>query len=485
VTPYRRRPLRRSLAVVLAALGCLLAAAPCASALPPIRHLFIVVLENESADTSFGPASPAHYLASTLPAQGAFITNYYGIGHDSLDNYIAMVSGQGPNPGTQSDGAAYAELTPGTPGPDGQAMGVGAVYPASVQSVANQLQAKGVSWRGYMEDMGNSTTQSKTCRHPAVGSPDPVVTATVGDEYATKHDPFMYFHSIIDDQVNCDAHVVPLDLLAADLRSAATTPNYVFISPNLCHDGHDSPCVDGEPGGLVSADGFLRQWVPAITSSPAFADGALLIVFDEALTSDATACCNERAANSPSPGSNEKNPTGGPGGGRTGAIVLSPYTIPGTRTGRPYNHYSTLRTVEDLFGLDHLGYAAASELTPLGDDVFNGPAPSIGPIVPAGPRRSGCPSPPLARRGRLRRGTLISRVRLVGAGVRRTLTFTLVHRSRVTVVLHPRRGRAHRVRGRDLAGCRSYRVRLSARRGTRIVVSASVGRAAEHRTLRV
>jgi len=464
---------------VLVALGSL-AAAPDAGALPPIHHLFVIVLENESADTSFGPASPAPYLARTLPARGAFIPNYYAIGHASLDDYIAMIGGQGPNPYTQADAPAYVDLLPGGPGPDGQAMGAGSVYPASVQTIVNQLQAKGLSWRGYMEDMGNSTTEPKTCRHPALGAPDTTQTARAGDQYAARHNPFVYFHSIIDNQVDCDARVVPLDLLGADLRSAATTPNYAFISPNLCHDGHDSPCIDGQPGGLASIDQFLAQWVPQITSSPAFADGALVIVFDEAATSDATACCGERSANTPNAGGT----TNGPGGGRTAALVLSPYTIPGTRTSSKYNHYSLLRTSEDLFGLPHLGYAGASDLSSLGDDVFNGPAPSVGPIVPAGPTRRSCPSPPLARRGRLRRGALISRVRVVGAGVRRTLSFTLAHRARVTLILRPRRGRAHRVRGRDLAGCRTYRVRLRARRGTRIVMSASFGRATERRTLR-
>jgi hypothetical protein len=480
MTPRRHGSLRWAVAVLLATLCCMLTGASAASALPPIHHVFVIVLENESADTTFGPTSPAPYLARTLTAQGAFISNYYGIGHASLDNYVAIVSGQGPNPYTQADAPAYVDLLPGTPGADEQAMGAGSIYPAPVQTIANQLEARGLGWRGYMEDMGNSTTESKTCRHPAVGAPDTTQSARAGDQYAARHDPFVYFHSIIDSQAGCDAHVVPLDLLAPDLRSAATTPNYVFISPNLCHDGHDSPCVDGQPGGLASADGFLRQWVPAITSSPAFADGALLILFDEAATSDATACCGERSANTPNAGGT----TSGPGGGRTAAVVLSPYTLPGTRASTKYNHYSMLRTVEDLFGLAHLGYAGASDLAPFGADVFNGPAPVVGPIVPAGPGRRHCPNPPLGRRGRLRRGTLISRARLVGAGVRRTLTFTLAHRARVTVVLHPRRGHAHRVRGRDLAGCRAYRVRLSARRGTRVVLSAAYGRAAEHRGLR-
>ena len=59
--------------------------------------MFIIVLENESASTTFGPTSPAPYLSKTLTAQGAYLPNYYGTGHDSNDNYISMISGQAPN----------------------------------------------------------------------------------------------------------------------------------------------------------------------------------------------------------------------------------------------------------------------------------------------------------------------------------------------------------------------------------------------------
>jgi hypothetical protein len=128
--------------------------------------------------------------------------------------------------------------------------------------------------------------------------------------------------------------------------------------------------VDNEPGGLESADAFLQEWVPRITSSAAFQqDGLLLIMFDEAETggpSSADACCGEvPGPNSPLPG------ISGPGGGRVGAVVLSPYTAAGTTNDTPYNHYALLRSLEDMFGLDHLGFAAASDLRAFGPDVFN------------------------------------------------------------------------------------------------------------------
>jgi hypothetical protein len=211
----------------------------------------------------------------------------------------------------------------------------------------------------------------------------------------------MYFHSIID-APNCAQHVVNLHDLGADLKSIATTPNYVFITPNLCHDGHDggdgNKCVDGEPGGLVSADRFLRTLVPQITSSPAFRrDGLLIITFDESdiedeyegssqvvrvTGGDAAACCNEQ------PGPNLPayragagiartaiNGPGliGPGGGRIGAVMLSPFIRPGTVSPVPYNHYALLRSVEDMFGLAHLGFAGQAGLKAFGADIFTQP----------------------------------------------------------------------------------------------------------------
>jgi hypothetical protein len=187
--------------------------------------------------------------------------------------------------------------------------------------------------------------------------------------YATRHDPFVYFHSIIDSPV-CSANVVPLTGLAGDLQSVGTTPNLTYITPNLCDDGHDDPCVDGRKGGLVAIDAFLRSTVPQITSSPAYLkDGMLVITFDEADGGDTSACCNEQ------PGPNTAQPgRTGPGGGRVGAVVLSRFITPGTVTDVPYNHYALLRSMEDVFGLAYLGYAARSDLAAFGSDVYTNPS---------------------------------------------------------------------------------------------------------------
>ncbi len=260
--------IRRQLAVVAVGLLVLVVhaagAAPSADAGPnevsgaSVGHVFVIVLENKDYDVTFGPDSPAPYLSQTLVSQGQLLSQYHGIGHVSLDNYIAMISGQAPNPLTQSDCQTFTDFLPPVPviDGDGQAIGQGCVYPTTVPNLADQLSAAGYRWRAYAEDMGSP------CRHPALGAVDDTQSAEVGDQYATRHNPFMYFHSVIDDSAACASHVVDLAALPADL--AASTPEFTFIVPNLCHDGHDEPCVDGEPGGLASADAFLQQWVPPI-----------------------------------------------------------------------------------------------------------------------------------------------------------------------------------------------------------------------------
>jgi hypothetical protein len=354
-----------------AAHGATVAAA--APALPPIRHVFLLVLENQTYTDTFARGSPARYLSRTLVSQGALLTQYYAIGHASLDNYVALVSGQAPNDQTQLDCPVFSDFRLSMPALDrnGQALGSGCVYPPLVKTLPDQLEVAGFTWKAYMEDMGNdSRREPATCGHVPLGASDPTALAAANDQYAAKHNPFVYFHSIIDDQARCDGHVVNLTRLTADLSSAATTPNYVFITPNLCNDGHDPKCVDGRRGGLVAIDQFLNHWVPLITGSAAFrADGLLIVTFDESDgtgTEGSGACCAEQ----PLPGARYAPGFNGPGGGRIGAVLLSPFITPGTVSAVPYNHYSLLRTVEAIFGLPALGYATQSDLKVLGRDVW-------------------------------------------------------------------------------------------------------------------
>jgi hypothetical protein len=339
-------------------------------------HIFIIVLENQSYARTFGPNSPAPYLSRELAAKGVLLRKYYGIGHNSLPNYIALVSGQAPNAAAQRDCKKFTEFVLAQPKLDanGQAIGNGCVYPAMVPMLGDQLELAGKSWRGYMQDLGNDKSKAvEECGHPPIGQDDPTTHRTPADQYATKHNPFYYFHGFIDHHDRCVQHVVNLRHLEDDLKTVSTTPNYSFITPNLCDDGHDAPCIDHATGGLVQADGFLRKWVPRIMDSPAYkADGVLFITFDESSGPpgmDSSACCGEKGL----PGSSTMPGGDGPGGGVVGAVVLSPFVTPHTISDVPYNHYSMLRWVEDQFGLPHLGYAAANGLVTFGEDVFARP----------------------------------------------------------------------------------------------------------------
>ncbi len=355
---------------------------PASRHLPPIRHVFVIMLENESYGSSFGDPAADPYLARTLRRRGILLENYYATGHASADNYISIVSGQPPNIANQADCPTFGNLVDARLLSNGVESGTGCVYPANVLTIGNQLSARHLSWKGYMQDMGNvPSREAALCGHPPINRPDGTEAAVPGDGYAARHDPFVYFHSVIDHPGYCDAHVVPLGTpsgrmpasahgatgLATDLRRAASTPAFSFITPNLCNDGHDVPCANQPGHGSAGADidAFLRTWVPLITRSPAFRQSGLLeITFDEA-EGDMSACCGE----APGPGAAQAG-IGGPGGGRVGALLISPFIRGGTVDHRPYNHYSSLASWERLFGLRRLADAATVTHV-FGADVFN------------------------------------------------------------------------------------------------------------------
>jgi hypothetical protein len=388
--PARKDPAarnrRRALACAAAALACCLLASASAQAtfkLPAVRHVFVIVLEYQGYGATFGNPAADPYVAKTLPAQGALLEQYFATGHVSNDNYVSLVSGQPPNPDNQGDCMVYGNFPIAKTEPGGLEAGVGCVYPAEIENIGTQLSKAGLTWKGYMEDMGNNPKrESAACGHPALEAKDETQSAEAGDGYATRHDPFPYFHSVIDNQEYCDAHVVALGSptgvmppsalpgetgLAKDLKYIRTTPNLSFIAPNLCNDGHDFPCTNQPSGAsaLADIDTFLETWVLKITGSRAFRrDGLLEIIFDEAANSETEACCGETAGPSMSmPG------ISGPGGGRVGGVLLSHFIKPGTVSKVAYNHYSSLASWETLFGLPRLADAAPITAT-FGSDVF-------------------------------------------------------------------------------------------------------------------
>jgi phosphatidylinositol-3-phosphatase len=221
----------------------------------------------------------------------------------------------------------------------------------------------------------------------------PSAAVPLGDQYATRHDLSVYFHSTVDSP-DCAKNVGNLNNLTSDLKSIDTTANFNLITPNTCDDGHDAPCVNGQPGGLTSADAFLKKWVPIITASPAFQkDGLLIVNFDESSYATVTAsakeedlilagttCCSQQ----PGPNLGTFPQTSSLayqgmtinltkqsfGGDQTGAVMISKFIKPGTVSTVQYNHYSMLKSIEDIFQLGHLGYAGQAGLVGFGSDIF-------------------------------------------------------------------------------------------------------------------
>ena len=229
-------------------------------------HVFVIVMENRS----YSQAISGTYIAQ-LAAKYAVATNYHGVSHPSLPNYLALTSGS--TWGVADD--AWHALPAG---------GIGA-----------QLTNAGMTWRAYMDGM------SGTCK--ASGYP-----------YALKHDPFPYYGS------DCPTQVVPFSQFKQDM--AGTVPSFVWITPDLCHDGHDC--------SSEAADTWLSQTVPIILGTAAWQDGGLLLItWDE----------GEDTAN------------------HVLTLVIHKGTLIHT-SDRAYDHYSTLATIEDRLGLPRLGQAA-------------------------------------------------------------------------------------------------------------------------------
>ena len=245
-------------------------------------HIFLIILENQPLSYIIGSTS-APYLNSLI-STAALATNYSAVTHPSLPNYIALTS-------ASTDGIT-TDCNPPSAG-----------CIVSVPNIADEIEASGRSWKQYAESM-----------------PSPCYSLNYGSLYATKHVPFLYYSDIINNPARCQAHVVPYSNLATDLSSNATTPNFAFITPNLCNDMHSCP--------ISSGDSWLATNVPLILNSPAFktTNSLLMITWDEGNLSNNI----------------------------VGAIFAGSDARAGARSSVSYNHYSLLKTIETLWGLKPL-----------------------------------------------------------------------------------------------------------------------------------
>src|SRR3954469_4552406 len=130
---------------------------------PPIRHVWVVNLENANLADTFANPEHAPYLAGALRNEGVLVSNYFGTGHNSLDNYIAQVSGQSPTPASQGDFTVDPFPLPAPLDVHGQAITQGSVYPTNVRTIADQLAARGLTWKAYMEDYETDPFHNGPC----------------------------------------------------------------------------------------------------------------------------------------------------------------------------------------------------------------------------------------------------------------------------------------------------------------------------------
>lgn len=349
--------------------------------LPGIKHVFMIVLDNVPYAESFGPESKAQYISHTLEPKGELLERYYAVAHQQLADGIALISGQGPTEQTEGDCPTYAEIASAGSAADEQVTGNGCVYPPEVKTIASQLTAKHLTWKAYVQAIGDGGAEATSaCYHPSLGATDPTAAlglpttttaAASGVVSATFRDPFVYFQSVIGSH-DCAEDVVGVEGLAGDLHSPSSTANLSYIVPDLCDDGSSRPCAPGKSDGMVAAQGFLKQVVPEILASKAYKrDGLLVITTDEAPSSgeyaDSSSCCDQPQFPNVHAGAST---TSGNGGGEVGALLLSPFIKGAKISQQTYNDFSMLRTIEDIFGVQHLGYAALSGVEPLSPSLF-------------------------------------------------------------------------------------------------------------------
>ena len=248
-------------------------------------------------------------------------------------------------------------------------------------------------------------TGGTDCAHPAIGATDTAEVATAADQYTTRHNPFVWFHSVIDNTAECNANVVPLGTLGrqrhalalgpprprpaqrehdAALRLHHAQPVQRRARRHLCRpQQHRRPRRRAHRGRPVPAG--LDAAHPGLARLQARRHARrhhLRRVRPRRDRRQRSACCNEQSGpNTHAPGdAGDTTDSQAPGGGQIGALLLnSKYIVPGsTDTTGSYNHYSALRSYEDLLGLTtggadgegHLGFAAAKGLAPFGTDVF-------------------------------------------------------------------------------------------------------------------
>lgn len=354
---------RNRMAAALAAVTALAGVGPATAAhsadaptaVPRYDHIFLIIEENRSYVEIIGEQSIAPNI-NRLAREYGLASQFYAEVHPSEGNYVAMLGGD--TFGIHDDDAFYCKPQSNDPYCPGSGKPGYVDHTVSQRSLVDQLEERGLSWKGYMESI--PVAGSGAARWPAHDQPG--VPAEI---YAVKHNGFMTFRHVQDDPQRAQK-IVGFDTLYADL-AAGRMPNYAHIVPNQCNemhgreDGAQTPedCRKSNTAGLIKrGDRVVGELVDKIMHSSVWQEKgnvAIVITFDENGKAERNqgpqGCCGYDPASA-----------AGFGGGRIPTIVISNHGARGVVDPTPYNHYSLLRTTEAAFGIDeYLGHAADQE----------------------------------------------------------------------------------------------------------------------------
>ena len=343
---------------------------------PRLDHVFVIVLENHNSFTSFGSngiiGNPQAPNITALWNKYNVATNYNGVWHPSLPNYVSMITGNWIGTDVVATGHSYsAGSTVGIS--DDDSASVSTDYPSppanlsihrwrvNLPSLAGQLVKAGKDWRAYLQNIPESGTH-------LANWPGDSNTAKL---YAVKHNPFPYVAEIQDDPAQF-ARQVPIEQLFSDLGSG-NVPAFSYVVPDQCRDMHGignvlAPCGgvnDTDDNDVKRGDDETGWLVNGILGSRGWQSGrnAIFIVFDEG--NGPLTCPNynpdtgtDTAAGSLLPGADCYAPANF--NDKVVLIAITNYGVRGVQDPRFQSHYSLLKTIEAAFGLPYIGHAADS-----------------------------------------------------------------------------------------------------------------------------